>query len=311
MILFDDYLLPADFEKIVRNTTNFDANFLVPHVQEAAEKYLYPELTQAVVAKFVDGTIADPAAQQYVKQALVYFAAAINVNYGSVNTTPTGFQEHVNDNQKPIRLEVLDIYQQSLLDSGFQKVELLLEYMETSTTTDFDDWKASEAYTVRSLPYISSVKEFQKYVNINGSRRLYRAIIPSLEQCLVMYINPFVAINTAIVVTGIEQAVIDQHLKRALANYAYAYAVEGLAVSFGYDTVLGFDNTFASRQKGGKTANETLVKSLFNRRMEIANTAMAQAQTYLNSLIPPLAEPLPADFQNKEKSQTYFTGLNF
>lgn len=66
-------------------------------------------------------------------------------------------------------------------EDGFAFLDILLDYLETNKNV-YTDWTASESYTVFKESIISTVDQFDGYVKINRSRRLFLALKPKMKR---------------------------------------------------------------------------------------------------------------------------------
>jgi len=296
------FISEEDLQTAIRTTTTFKVAKFLPHVEEAAENFLIPALSEDFLEEIVDGTITDDKVVKLTRHALINFAAATYADTGTLNITSTGIQEFVEQNQKPVRMEVIENFQKSKLTTGHNKLERLLAYLEekSETVSTFDTWKDSPAYTIRVELPISSVADFQKYVHIRDSRRVFMSLRPAMQRTLSMHIEPVLA-TSPVDLTGISTENKDKLqalLKPAFAHLSMAYGVNEIAVVMGkYDTILMFENTGVSKMRTYKSATEDRLKVLGDMMLSFGQMYLSQLADFLISLDPPVPD-LSSTFEN-------------
>lgn len=296
------FISEEDLQAAIRTTTTFKVAKLLPHIDEAAENFLIPALSEDFLEEIIDGTIADPKVVKLTRDALINFAAAAYADTGSMNITSTGIQEFHEQNQKPVRLEVLENFQKSKITTGHNKLERLLAYLElkSESVSTFDTWKDSTAYTIRVEYPISSVEEFQKYVHIRDSRRVFLSLRPAMQRTLSMYIEPVLA-TSPVDLSGISPENKDKLqalLKPAFAHLSMANGVNEIAVVLGkYDTILMFENASASKMRTYKSATEDRLNALSDLMQSFGKMYLNQLADFLIALDPPTPD-LSSTFEN-------------
>jgi hypothetical protein len=289
------------------NTFNFD-NFKTD-LQNAAEQYLFPILSEEFVEKVVDGTNTEPKIVEYVRQALINFGAAIYFDGGSLNIGSQGIQEIMTDKQKPVRLEVLSNAQNSRIKTGYAKVDNLLIFLYKNKDEEYAAlWKDSDAFADFEEFPLKTPKEFGKYCRIHNSLSMFLSLRPAMYQAMNNEINPLIKQFNALTTDNEQKAYFDAEIKNALANLSYAYGVMDLTSAFGFDMILSFSNISSNRQKGYEKLGLDMITAIQNQKFAIGQKALQYAQDYI-TILTPVAEPTEIDnsyFQNDPNSRVFY-----
>lgn len=300
------FVTVAHLQAAIRATTSFKLETFLPHLDEAAENFMIPALSEDFFDDVIDGTVTDAKVIKLTREALINFAAAAYADTGSLNIMSTGIQEIQSDNQKPVRLEVLENFQKSKLTTGHNKLERLLAYLEKKASI-FPVWAASEAYTIRTEFPISSVAEFQKYVHIRDSRRVFVALRPAMQRTLTQYITPTLD-KSPVDLTALSnenKEKLQDLVKPAFAHFSMAFGINEIAVVLGkYDTILMFENTGSSKMKTYKAASEERLKALASSMETFGSQYLGDVATFLASLAPVVSEPV-VTYKNDSDSHVW------
>jgi hypothetical protein len=290
----------------IRATKNFDIAKFRTHLKSAAEKYLYNPLSEAFYKKIINDEINDDTVKSLTREALISFGAELYYDIGLLNIDDAGISESTPTDQKPARLEVLSVAQSSRADIGHRKIDLLLSYLE-SKADDFPDWKNSEAYTVLHEFPISTTKEFDSYCRIRESRSIFLALKPAMRQAMILEISPILAAKgNATTLTDPKLTQVNQLIKNALANYAYAYGIFDLATTFGFDMILSFSNLNASRQKGYEKVAKDMLESVEKRKMALAQASAQKALEIITENTPVQQLPEETPYKNDPNSHVFY-----
>ncbi len=289
------------------NTFNFD-NFKTD-LQNAAEQYLFPILSEEFVEAVVEAEITQPKIIEYVRQALINFAAAIYFDGGSLNIGSQGIQEITTDKQKPARLEVLSNAQNSRIKTGYAKLDNLLIFLYKNKDEEFATlWKGSDTFADFEEFPLKTPKEFGKYCRIHNSLSMFLSLRPAMYQAMNNDINPLIKQFNALNIEDEEQqAFFDSEIKNALANLSYAYGVMDLTSAFGFDMILSFSNVSSSRQKGYDKLALEMITAIQKQKITIGQKALQNASVLIQILTP--LTPITLDnayFQNDPKSRVFY-----
>lgn len=289
----------------IRATKNFDIAKFRTHLKSAAEKYLYNPLSEAFYKKIINDEINDDTVKSLTREALISFGAELYYDIGLLNIDDAGISESTPTDQKPARLEVLSVAQSSRADIGHRKIDLLLSYLE-SKADEFPNWKNSEAYTVLHEFPISTTKEFDSYCRIRESRSIFLALKPAMRQAMILEVNPILSAKASANLSQPQLTQVNQLIKNALANYAYAYGIFDLATTFGFDMILSFSNLNASRQKGYEKVAKDMLEAIEKRKTALAQASAQKALEIITENTPIQQLPEETPYTNDPKSHVFY-----
>ena len=166
---------------------------LEPSIRQATEKFVLDfvglEFYETMVAIY-HGT-AEPSATQartlsLLQQTIAYYSIyhilpqknGAVTSLGVMQNTPEGGSTPINQwSWKAMRWDALD--------NGDTFLDRLLSYMEKQVAlgnTDFDTWKNSDAYNVKTSDFFRRTSEVDEYLNIQNSRRSYISLVRFFRQ---------------------------------------------------------------------------------------------------------------------------------
>ncbi len=162
---------------------------LRPYIEQAQIKFIKPvlgaALYNALVAEYESSgsssstTMSDLLEQ--VQRPLAYLSYSLYLPTGNIMASDSGIHISVTDTKKQAFQWQVDEFQNSLLELGFTAIEELYIFLEENLE-DYPTWESSEAYTTFRETFIQTAKEFQKYINIHSSRRVFVAIMPVMKK---------------------------------------------------------------------------------------------------------------------------------
>lgn len=164
-------------------------------------------------------------------------------------------------------------------EEGFSSLEELRVFLEKNKTI-FTIWANSGSSTIMSNSFLPTASVFQKYVDINDSRKTFQRLMSYIETCEVMYLNRL--FSTEVLqdlkskVSDDEASPVEKQIIKftsmILANYAIADAlIKGAVIKDQYGTFTTYDDTGLGKTNGRKTADLDLLKKT---QSEYRNTAI-------------------------------------
>lgn len=311
----------SDVQAFSRSNKSLTVDDLLPFIEDATERYLIPYLSGDFVDSILAGTEPDAKVIRLFKQSTVNFALYLYSQDAAVTIGTNGMHEYEDDKGKKRVSEAKFVrYEQNKLQTGHQKLELLLKYLESNGTFTIWNEKASTQY---SEFLIKSVADFQKYVNIRDSRIVFLSCRAGLQLATYSDIIPDISkdLYDAIIDTQSDiksKLLIERYLQPALANFAFAYSIYDISALVGvFDTIAVFDNTSGNFGKGYKTAPETLLQKIAEQKQAIGKVFMKQCVEYILSKptdYPDYPHPTIEEavlFENSEDSRVfYIAGMN-
>lgn len=158
-----------------------------PEVYEIAEDHYksenyqnseYTDLNELV--KLIQTVIAYNAYRRYVKS-------------NDLTHSETGRQITVTETEKPAFEWMVDKDDANLLSLANETFELLLDFLDEQLNDERENeiaaaWMESEAFKTMNSCIVNRVKELEKVVSINGSRRIYIMLLPYIKKAERTYI---------------------------------------------------------------------------------------------------------------------------
>jgi hypothetical protein len=271
MVQLNTYFTDADISIILRTDQTFKLASIETHLKDALRTYIYPALSESFTDTLM--TTIVPEINDLLKSAIINFAAETFYDMLPLNASNTGAWEHTPEQQKPIRLEVLDNAQQSRVKAGHRNLDDILKYLETNLS-DFEEWVETDEYQVFNEFRIKTTSEFNKYCSIRNSRGIMLCLRASMLQAEMLYIDPIAKRLDAVTLSDAQMLQADSFLKTAFANYAYSLGIWDLANTYGYDSIVNINNTSSSRQKGMANTALMMIQEMEKRKAGIAQGAL-------------------------------------
>lgn len=226
---FQNFITESDLMAI-RATSALKIEQLLSFVEDAAELYLYNNLSEEFCSEIIAGDVSDMKVIDLFKKTVLNYTAVVYADNGIINITSTSISEVNGKDTKPVRLEALLKFRSSRLRVANKKLDLLLEYLEKKKSEEWAaTWVASSAYTVLNSFVIKTLDQFQKYVHLNNSRTAFMALRANMTSAYENEIRPLMLRydKFVVVLTDEEQFLIEQ----AIANSAFATGITSLSLN--------------------------------------------------------------------------------
>lgn len=198
----------------IRKYLAIDANMyfdtLKPAVQEAEDLFIKPLLGDfyaVLLADYTDNTdengddvnmAADnKALLPYVQRCLAHYSVYLSVETIGVQMGSSGINQSFGANSQPApRWKIRDL-QASLVQKGDRFADRLLEYLEeNASASKYGAWYADiEANTRMSGLIVHSTTVASRYIDINGSRRLFLRLKKRIQQIESSYIRSLICVD--------------------------------------------------------------------------------------------------------------------
>jgi hypothetical protein len=194
--------------------------------------------------------------------------------------TANGFAVTMNANQAPASKDRVKALRNGVLERLNDAIEYLLKFLDDNIIT-FGAWLDAPSYTQRHNLLLQSARDFQKYLNINTSHRLYLAMVPMIQYVEDMHINSTLSkdlmdqIKAEIMEEELSEpnALILPDLKNAVANFTMSVAIDRMAVQVDPDGI-----------KLSYTIGETSYSDV-NRNKVLADKYEQQGMFYLRKVL--------------------------
>ena len=179
----------AELKKYVSVNSDIELESIEGKVFDAARKYItdwlgsvtYNNLVTAYAAASL--TTEQAALLPYVQRALANFSLFEYTAVGSIQFQETGIMRIETENDKTAYKYQINELKKSLIETGFDSLELMLEFLEENEG-DYSDWVSSDGYTMNKEFFINSSKDFKKAYYIFKGRYTFdilRNLMDDLE----------------------------------------------------------------------------------------------------------------------------------
>ena len=271
MVQLNTYFTDSDISKYLRTDQTFKVVNIEVHLKDALRTYIYPALSESFTDSLMTTTV--PEIDDLLKSAIINFAAETFYDMLPLNASNTGAWEHTPEEQKPIRLEILDNAQQSRIKAGHRSLDYILLYLE-GNLGDFEEWTETDEYKIFNEFRIKTTFEFNSFCSIRNSRGIMLCLRASMLQTEMLYIHPVAKILDTLTLSSAQSLQADNLLKTAFANYSYSLGIWDLANTYGYDSLVNINNTSSSRQKGMVNTTLLMIQEIEKRKAGIAENAL-------------------------------------
>jgi hypothetical protein len=204
-------------------------------------------------------------------------AFAIYIPIGSVSIQETGISVPENNNFKPASQYKIEALRATALAAADAAEESVLKYLEDNSGV-FSTWASSSSATEYKDSFIRNATEFNSFHPINESRRLFRAIYPTMKR-----------LERDLIVGAVGQEVYDElklqhktdvlttanklllpYIQTAVAKATIGEAVNELVIRVTPDGLLQYEVGETQNMNIQKTANTVAIEMFAKRAQEIA-----------------------------------------
>lgn len=178
-----------DFQRILPVSKSLSFEQMKPSLKRAQKKYIQPllgvdlESVLEVAYEDEDATAAEEALLDYVQVALAHLGMWLYMPQGNVYVTENGVMASHTDRLKPAFEWQVKAYRNSLLETGFDGLDELIEHLESVADADFPDWLTSEGCTRSRAYFINTATHYTQYVGaLRDSRYRYLQLRGTMER---------------------------------------------------------------------------------------------------------------------------------
>jgi hypothetical protein len=229
-----------------------------------------------------------------VRKAIAHLAYLEYIPHGNVMVSDMGIHISVNEQKKTAFQWQVEELKDSYRKHGFDAIDDFLLFLEDKREeADFALWKNGTGYTLKNQYFITSASEFSKYVNINGSRRVYMLLLPIMQRIESQFIQ---AITCTPMFNDMKSFLVDvlnnypaeyenlnQFIKPAVAHMTIVRAISELAVKMDDNGLTVFNNQ-SSSSKTLNTKQPAMAEQLSILKQEHyddAKSYLSQLEDYL------------------------------
>lgn len=222
---------------------NIAYSSIEPYLKQADRKYIQPVIGSVLYADFTDNPEPTNANLKKVynllQESSSNLAWFLYLPLANVQVSDNGIAVSSGDNYKSADWWQIKDLRRSFLDAGLSAIDEALLIMECNES-DFPDWVASNGYTVFKELFVKRTDTFNKWFNIDGSRKTFLALRPYLLDAHHKYFTAQLNAETIAILnyaakpkatlalelaTGTQAYMALEFLQAAQVNYAVANAV--------------------------------------------------------------------------------------
>lgn len=268
---------------------------ITPSIEYIERKYIKPELGAAqyaaLVAAYEDSIADPPTAMSAEEQALWDHVALPLANLAvwhfsgatATEISDAGMRERNAEDGVGARLWVTNLQRDTLFTTGMEEIDNLLTFLDENRS-DYPAWVAGNGYAGLKSNLLQTTAQFNEYVHIDGSRKLFKQLRPSIKKVEYITIRREISVEfyerllaglEANNLTADEQSAIDK-LIPAIAHMAIADS--DLPLQFGNE------GAFYLSYKAGDNDKERL-PAMDSYTENMKRSHRAKGQQYLNEAI--------------------------
>lgn len=260
---------------------NFDWNNVEPFVKQAERQYIKSLIGADLYNSWESvspTTGVELLAYKLFEEASANLSMLKYIPQGNVNVSDNGIQNNSNEFTKPAEWWQIRDLQRAYESNGLTAIDEALKLMEDNES-DFSEWIGTEGYTVFKELYTSKTQDFQRYFNINSSRRVFLSLRPyileSQEQIFNWLDNGTIAVITAHSTPEANQAL--KYMQAAQVNFTVAKAASS-------GVFLLKSSGMFTRSEEASLSNTKIDKLSEEELMRLKNDRITAGEEYLKKL---------------------------
>lgn len=285
----------AKLQKHVPVASTFSVDKIEEKIKKAERKLMHKYLSENAYEAFISDPSYPDSLVTMIENAVYCYAFYLHLPYMKVRLSNSGASQTKTNSEGPARPEDIEDLRTSCFNDAHDALEDILVYLEENQNfAPYAIWKNSSAYTVFNQFFVKTTTQFQRYCNIENSRRLFLGIIPQIQFIEDNVFRPvltdtlFNKLKT-VPLTGKYLLLLNNYLIPAEVFLSMAQSVVPLSLIIGKEqTFLLFENTTANPQKGYKSA--TNLEAFKNQLETQGNTYLQNALNYIKANITDFAE---------------------
>lgn len=184
----------AELKKYVSVAQSFVFSDFEPYINKAVNTFtrrFVGDLHTILETIAIDDTnkVIKEAAREHLRSAIGNFGFFLFVPLLQLQMDSSGLSVNQTENRKSPELWQINDLRRELLRSGHESMDLLLEFLEKNPTV-FTDY-ADNYSSINNELLVSNATIFSKYYEINNSRQVFLALMPTLRVVQDQYVNTF------------------------------------------------------------------------------------------------------------------------
>ena len=225
------------------------------------------------------------------QRAIAYLATLKWIPFGNLQITSGGFKVNKGEHSDVASQWRVDNLEERLYQEGFNKIEILLEYLWSVDEGTFTDWDDSdEKLNHRNLIFLTA-KDFTKYYNIKNSYYVFTQLKAAMQEVELMYLKPqlgddyFDEIKSEITDADISanNEMIISLCKRAMAPLAIYEAIASMGVQINHMGIMVFENSPLQTTRVNKIAPDNRLSYALRQAKADGQKHLGNLRAYLNA----------------------------
>tara|TARA_R110002167_G_scaffold364968_1_gene588360 strand:+ start:15036 stop:16010 length:975 start_codon:yes stop_codon:yes gene_type:complete len=169
-----------DLKKYVSVNKNLDLASVEPYIKQAERKYIVPLVGDTMYESYTGTAPADAIpvkVYELLREASSNLCWFLYLPLANVQVSDSGIAVSSGENHKAAEWWQVRDLRRSFIDAGFTALDEALKIMEANETA-FSDWVGSDGYTVSKELFVKRTDTFNRWFNINNSRKTFIALRP-------------------------------------------------------------------------------------------------------------------------------------
>lgn len=273
---------PDEIKKFIAINQNFEFGSIEPYITEAEEmvaSYLDESTYETLKSEYEAGNLSEPMVNllPYVQRPVINYAYYLYIAIGSVHVTDAGINVSRSDRSEPAPQWKINKLEASFLAAGDKGLDKMLEFLEKNTGT-YPDWLNSEAYTELKGNFLQTAKEATKFININGSRRVFillKTQISYVEEIIIQGLvckDLYQTLKSGIMAGNLsaENTALVEKLKPIVAVLSLKYAIPQLRLRITSSGIMvnSFSDGINSKDQASDKQVSELIKDLSDKSQQ-------------------------------------------
>ncbi len=287
-----------DLKRLTNVNASFSHSMLLPIIRQVENREvksligvtLYSALDTAYNNDPATLTDKQAALMEYVQPIVADLTMWLYAGKGTMIIDDKGFTVVSTDDVKPASETKIENYKQSNMNSGFNAIDDLIEFLEEHVT-DYPDWVSSEAAALARSFVVSSAKMMQEYVPIRASRRMYMLVLPVMRRVEEQEVTAAISkeLYDEIIVqqqSGTmtpENKLLLPNLRRAISHLTWSKSLGELALTINENGVMLMNNTFSGTVKALTPAESDRINKIVADHLRNGVTSLGCVKDYLQA----------------------------
>jgi len=273
---------------------NLEFASVEPYIKQAERKYIKPLIGDLLYNDYAttEPTGIELEAYNLFQEASANLAWFLYLPLANVQVSDSGISVAEGTNFKAAQWWQIRDLRRSFIEAGFNAIDEALKIMEANEV-DFDPWSTTQGYTLFKELFVKRTDTFNRWFNINNSRKTFIALRPYLLETHHQYFTAVLNTNTQTAINAEAETThkdVLEMLQASQVNYAVVKAIESGAFDLSINGLQPKLSELPNSKQN--TYNETQINSIKLQRQNAAEAYFKKAITII--------EANPSDFPDYE-----------